>query len=261
MAPQPEARLWPGPPPQIGGGRRLGQSHPLGRGPSALAAGRRRALTHAARATIARPARPSHPPLEARAGTPCFPFPSTPVSPRSAAPTARPAPSAPCLGCPSGCGLTSPPGQVRRILAPSYLPGQCNSLAFPGHIPSLGEEAEPALGTHRSSAGHLQHPLPSPDPSVLLSAPLRTLFVGSEKIAYLGSPSWPWLPAATGHRAERGHLYSAESPSCPGASLVLGSFRKSRVFFPLIEVKMLLSVLKGELGNEWRKKYRTQWYK
>ena len=37
-----------------------------------------------------------------------------------------------------------------------------------------------------------------PDPSIILSTPLRTSSVGSDKISHLGSPSWPWQPAARG---------------------------------------------------------------
>lgn len=196
---------------------------------------------------------------EARAGVPCFPFSNTPILPRSAAPTARPAPPARFPGCPVGWG--SPRHKAESVLCtsapclcalppalavkPSGLPWK----VLGSHTPRRGEGTEPVLGIQRSS-GYSQHPPAFPDASViLLSAPLGTLAVGSDIIF----PSWKPI-MAPGNLQPPGtrqieDTCTVQSSTYPGASLVLGNFSKSVSF--LIKGKMLLSVPKNGLENEY----------
>lgn len=116
---------------------------PLARGPSALAAGRRRSLTHAAGATVSRRAQPAHPQAtrspEARAGTPCFPFSNILVPPRQAAPP----PGLPLLLC----SLDAPQDEGSpRHRAEGALTPRCAGSVSPPTCPG-SENLRPFLGS------------------------------------------------------------------------------------------------------------------
>lgn len=104
------------------------------------------------------------------------------------------------------------------------------------HTPRRGEGTELALGIQRSRAGRSEHPPLSPDSSlILMSAPLRTLSVGSDVVFSSWKPIMaPGNLQPPGTRQKEATC-TVQSPTCPEASLVLGNFSKSVSF--LIKVK------------------------
>lgn len=183
-------------------------------------------------------------------------------------------PGSPALSCPHrqacpSCSLPWMPGRMGLGLAQGgrCLMHKCTLSVRPPTCPgseTLWPSLESSWVTHpkarrrsRACPWHSAEQWPlaassaSPDASVILSAPLGTLAVGSDIIF----PSWKPI-IAPGNLQPPGtrqieDTCTVQSSTYPGASLVLGNFSKSVSF--LIKVKILLSVLKNGLGNEWGK--------